>query len=411
MYLRKLFLLLSVLALFFVSYSAVPSGFNEKKNTSFEDLYLDMNGWCSQVKVPMAVYSKSDWDNRDTIERDEDLNFTIFDTYVQIFNPPFESESNLVFSKQTKSLESFDYVFQKPSLYLIQVYAKGDYNPLEIEQFEIVECKGVSEEVKEVLSPQNITLTLGDFSFEIYDTLSKISEITFETFDQKNLVITNPVSEPYKTFRISFPKDFSSTGMKITSPVNTNSTYTLYTYNFPKKSLDVVKKGVTFTNDTFTFTKIDSGYYILNEILPEIEEEIIVEETKQQTNQEIQSKPPSPLESVQEPSNPIEEVSGSGSSMISYVVYVFIGIIVVVLLFLSPKLFSTKKKEEDLSHLEGSGETHLVSYSQTYQEAKKYVLQYKDSYSRESLTKALEQAGVDSSIIVKVMEEVYTQEK
>lgn len=424
-------------------------------NSSYTDLYLENNGWCVGIPISFKLYNKTDFTNREEIKnkmcdpkdkcreneclleknwRDDDcdecgncLYFQEMKNHlIKIYNGPIDSLPVLEEFK-TNIEGEFNFTFNQPNIYLIDVISSEDsngkkkenYNDFHIE-LEVIECKN-SKKANENLNltqndlnqSENLTLNkvLKDQSFQILEVDNLIldfkgtSILSYDDFDFKkdlDLNLEKTLENSILSFKVdSKGNNFSS--LKVFKKIELENESLNYTvYKFDEDIKDWLKIESYIENDNIVFLVEN------NQIFSIVKDEEKVESISSNSFENVEENGQNNLE------DPIfSSKTGFNFSFGFFVKIVLIVVLLGVLVygFLNFKKRNTyaKYKVDNLSDdnvLDSKFET-VSSYTDVYNRTYEYVLKYKDQFSKDQIYRVLDDANVSKDIIDKVFKEVF----
>lgn len=363
---RKIFILIiSFLLLFNLSFASEIG----------EEIYIDVGGWCPNIPIIFTLYDLDEWNIREEISKDKDINFTSFkDSKITIHSGPFESMSELYTSKTNEN--SFSYTFNSEGMYLIRVETEkiGYKNTNKV--VEVVTCRHPSTQRQ----AENKTVIFNEHNLKIKLTESKILEDEVKIIQKNNLESFPQIENINKILEIQSEelKDFSKLEIELSNYENIEKILFL---NLDENSWENISFQTQGNNVVFEMQEFGILAIINKEIEEtEVIQEELIEEEKEELNQEI--------------------IINNNESEDNNNLYYIIGGILIFGLF-TFYLINKTNKEKELYHSTKEQEI-LTSYNQEYERTKEYVKQYKENYSGLQIKTALKQANIHDDIIDKV---------
>ncbi len=385
--LKKIFFIF--LILFSISLS-----FSVNKTT---ELYLDSGIACPNIEISFTVYNLTDWENKENIEEDDDLNFSdISGADVEIFNGPFDSPDRLLKELEIDSNNQFVYTFPRTDQFLIKIVAGGAYYNYE-ETFFVDECKflnsnnnetegggetNTSEEEEIVLEP---TPEDKEFSYE-NNIVLKLEQTTLNkesvTVSIENKSNYETINKTQEIISINSKESFNSATLEYTITTEENEeikVYSLESNTWKEKiftqEIDKISISVK-NNETLLIAKESSTSVVKEEAVTE------------------------PLTTTTTNNNNNSSQEESGLNLSTMIIIVLVSLSILFGLYV---LLSHKKVNKEIIDVPEE-KTHN---SQMKEQVKAYVNQYKASYNKEQIIQALLNANVEQSLIDEVIREEY----
>ncbi len=393
----------------------ISASFSVGNNENYTDLYLEYEGWCSGLEITFKIWNETDWDNKFKIENDlcgEDENEEDDNCYefhpvianVTVFNGPINGLP-ILFEDEIGEDEEFKITFDEPNQYLIEIEPEDNYKSLDFTLL-IDECP-LSTNVSSIIEKLNETeiknynqtfkYTLGNIILE--NTKSNISN----SFAIKNLNLKKSeikeINNSISNFEIIGLNDFEK--MIVEIPVSTSNNLSIFKYDSDFNKWNKISN-FEIQNSTVIMTSPQFGVY---SIVEEKSIEVPKEKKEIKTN----------MENLNNDNNIIDSKSSP------YTLYIILFILFIVLIIGFKFINSSKEvsnyhdlnkkndeKDNIKKELENSQNTQiLTNYSDVYSKSKAYVKQYKTSFSKDKIYRALKQNNIPSDIIDKVFLEEY----
>lgn len=355
-----------------------------------DNFYIDDNGWCRDFPIAFTIYNETEWNQREEIEDDEDINFSKLHFDIKIYDGPFTIGTPL-YEKEYKDiiLPTFNITFEEEKPYLIEIDAKkGNFTQYE-EIFEVRYCPAIPK--KEITYNTTLELNL-DIVVEVKNSnLNNSNQIQIIKKDAS--IFSLP--EEHEIFAFIAKKN-SSGEFIVKIPINiSKENHTVFILDENSNSLSEIKNSV-ISNNQIIFTTNSFNTYSLYQEEKITEEELLEIERK---NQESISN--------QKEEEELEDFEKS-SSALDFTNIVIVIIVILIIAIFAPKLFGAKTQKEAY-HEEKLKEARqqISSSKEAYQKTKEYVTKYKNQYPRESIEKALKTSGVSEEIIQLVFGEEY----
>ncbi len=385
----------------------------------FSSFYLERDGWCVDMPTPFTVYNQTQWNNREEIEDDDDLNFSKLSITVTVYDGPFKDEDNIYFEEEFKKVElpSFEINFDREGIFLIEIYETNNKSNDYEEEIDILECRRnyVAPEIKYNYSLEiknELEVTLINTLIEDSNSISlKIEEMmNFENIEDISKIFTINSSEELSgnlSFKIKLD--------------DSNLNNSLVKYNKNTKKFENVENFM-IKNEKIILNNTQFGTYgiLSKEIITGIEEEEVVEEklseeeieAQKQLEEEEKLLQQQREEEIKAQKEEIEAISEDleleSNPLKDYSKVLIIGSIIVLVLIFSPKLFKSKT-DKQAYHEERNKKTknQITTYKEAYYKTKEYVQKHKTKFSRDSIQAALKSSNIPDEIIQIVFDEEY----
>lgn len=410
---KKVFLL--IFTILFLSLSVNAYNYN----STYSNISVITNGWCMNIPITFKLYNSTQYDlnKGDTL-----YNFTnITNAKVVIYSGPLDSMRSLL-NTTTGVDGKFTYNFNSPNQYLLEIFPTSGSNYNDYHQLlSIDECKR-SNPSKVINSTSNKYLLDQIFIYnDIKISLNKTDMDKESNISLKNIVGLTQNGLPnlnnvIKTVKIDGDsKVFTNMDIEF-SILNFNPKATLKGYlysnnNWTEKQVNINENKVIFTNSSYGIYSITSEV-ILSEkpmITPEVNITPTISVNNSLNNSEISSNTENIVSNNnndQTSSNPsgdkVNNISENSSSNMKYYI---IGIIFILVLGIVGYFLFTKKSatvNTTQAHIEV-----LNTYNEIYNNSKKYVQTYKNSYSKDQIYRALVAVNIPRDIIDKIFLEEF----
>jgi hypothetical protein len=392
-------------------------------NSSYSNITIEPNWWCVGLKVPFQVYNSSEYnnetfkDNLCSYENDTNcFNYSEISGKYYIYAGPMDSFPVL---KEGEILDNkFEYTFNEPNLYLIEIEPDGRYNKFDY-LFEAKVCKHSKYNLSYNYSDEN-----NNISIKYYNSVLKeiTPKIIIRYYDDKekslnNLSLNGDISKKdgynyifkYTILNISDDSgqyDYFNFVDKINKSYYKGFNY-LYVYkNSSNKEYKKVKEINLNEFKNVNLNNLKGSVSILFEFINETKIKIKVNNTKKNQTNLSSSLTKEEKEDNKDDLKYFEEakIVNENSNSKNYGLIFFIVLVLSIFGYFIYK-FNRKPKlhnEEDLLN-----QPNLSSYSEQYETAKNYINQYKNKYSKEILKVGLQRANIPQDIIEKVIKEEY----
>lgn len=395
-------------------------------NSTHDSLYLESDGFCAGISVPFKIWNLTDYENRDEIEDDEDLNFTIMSGFdVEVFNGSSEIFP-LIFNSEADSNGEFSVLFPIENDYRIVIYPNSNnFDTLE-ETFSVETCRFANSQTTTSSNSQNdINRKYYNQSFFFLDRSLKLtinntdlnssSNVTLKKLSEQEISNLNPPSNYFIGEVIDFTlskENYTSMSMEI-SFIDMTNIIKVKKFNSPNFE-DI---SYQIKNNKIIIPSLTSGIYLFMReeeiVLPEptIKEEVkpVIEDT--QINENANTEVNSNLEN-----NNLNETQVSTNKTKSNSITGTIITIVLILFGLGAGGYGSyllyikyvkAKTEIDSDKDHNSKQNIIQSYSEIESRVSKYIKDNKSKYSKESLRIQLEKSKVPKEIIDKVYSKEY----
>lgn len=378
-------LFLSILLSSIVIYA--PEIEEEKKQ-----IYVDVGGWCPNIPVEISLYDPEEWEIREEIIKDRDINLTSFkDTKVFIHSGPFESMPE-IYSGTIQNI-SFQFTFTSENNYLLRIEPDNqEYENLN-KIIEIIPCRHPSTQRQN--ENKEFTYSEEKIKLEFEETKYLKEEISIKKLEQTQLQKDINLKQNEEIIKIieienTRTESFSNLNIKIEEEEKIES---VKFFNQNTQQWEEVNFNIQENEIIFETTELGIFALIKNSQETQIQ---IEEESEEINNQNTQDE----ITEEQSNQNIIFETNDNQSQEENNNLIIIIGIISIIGI-VSFYLFNKNNKNKELYHSDKTQEI-LTSYNQEYERTKVYVQQYKQSYSGEQIKISLKQANIHDDIIEKV---------
>jgi hypothetical protein len=344
-------------------------------------------------------------DDEDCIECERNcLEFNyIKDATVKIYDGPLKSLPLLLETK-TNATGHFTYTFPTAQRHLIEIFPKtGNYNDFYY-IYDLYSCGHAQDTtIKTPTTPKDIILEYPIQGIKLsvqQTTTNKTESFTINETIQMPLSLENTIRHFELT---ATSNEFQKIEIQLTiENINKNTTTSLKWYNPNTKKWE--DKNSRIEKNEIIFDATSLGIYAITQEVIEPEPQQIIEEEIQEQEEQNQEE-----QSQEEQTTPLinETTTKSNKNLI-------IGAIIGASLLFLITIFMINAKNKQKHYHQNKPLTPkeppkevLTTYNATYQQAIKYVQQYKDNYGKDSLYRALEKANVPRDIIDRVFIEEY----
>jgi len=405
---KKIFLIFIVFLTLFNSINAY--------NSSLSDVYLELNGWCTNYNIEFTAYNKSEFEMKEQIEdnlcksdeNEEDDNCELFHNLdefkVLIYNGPLKG-MGLIYNESIKNTNgTFNFKFKNSNKYLIEIEPKNTHYNKFSERFDVIDCFGSSKTKTNENKSYNLS---GNFDNEkIFVNLknsnsSNISLLEINSLDIKSNNFSQ-LNNSIKFFKINSEK-ISYEDIEIIINIQFNSSNSINIFKYDNST----KKWIKYSNfikgnNKLILKSINSGIYGIVEKKPIIIKQettsINKNEKLNNSNKEINDK-----EINNKEINNIENKTNKSSSpnilIMIFSIIIIIGILVSVIIL--------NKKKEEVKNDNIRKPEQLNTYKEIYDRTKSYIKQYKNDYSKDQIYRALKKVNIPEDIIDKIFLEEY----
>ncbi len=395
-------------------------------NSSWTNLYVDINGWCSGLEIPFRVYNETQYENRKEIESDlctEDENpdednckeFDEIEAKVTIYKGPMASFPEL-YSRELNSDDEFSFTFEEEGSYLIEIIpTEGEYNDYH-DILEIIDCNFNSDNDNDD-EEEVIELFNSSFNFDgviinlINTTITNESELKVFSITDFKLAKLPDLNNSKKTISIS-SKNNNFTELDIEIPINfdSNFNYTVFKLDKDLNEWEEVN-GIEINQkeNRIILKRVNYGIYSIVENLKEspnseLNKSININNSNTNLNENEIKSHNSNLNS-----NEFINYENSNSKKNIYILgFIVIIIIIGIIIFLMMNRSSKGNNENNVYLNNNESNTEVLdSYSQTYKKTKEYVQKYKNDYSKDQIYRGLKSVNIPEDIIDKVFMEEF----
>jgi gas vesicle protein len=431
---RTNFYLLCLLLLGIFTVSSV-NGANVTYN-----LTVDNNFWCQGQEITFTIYNASEYEDRESIEDDEDRNFTdLSDADVVVYNGPFDSSPILKDTSANKSNE-FSATFSDGDNYLIEIDAGDSFKKYK-ENFQPESCPYLNGERDQSDSndeeQDNIEQTdeQGNSSSDTDTTDNNVSDITDQSYSylEDSLEVSLSETDISEKSQLTVQEISSFSDLSMDAPENMIQAVEIFSTEGTFSEMELV---FNTSGENVTVLNYNQDFEEWNEIEPEQrnEESIVISATSygiyalsgqdsvnttQSDQTPSESDSPTTQAGSEEPQLPGQDRNSGNGILIPGIL---VALLVLVLAGGGGQMYLHHKKKEKIQQKGSSQQTSqsvqnqqhqkenttLQSYNDVYSHVKEYVKQYHQQYSKDQIYRALKQANVPDDIINQVFSEFYS---
>lgn len=389
-------------------------GFAAGNNENYTNLYLNANGWCAGLNINFKLYNQTDWNNKNNIEDnlcgvnqtptdDNCLDFNkISNAKVVVYNGPLDG-LKVLFNGTSDVNGTFNMKFNSANAYLIKIIPSGNYNNFET-KFQVDKCVLSKDVVAKIEENKTINETINETINKIYNqsfdfpvgkiilknTKSNLSsDFSLKLVDLKNNEI-NELNNTIKSFEITGIENFDSLNVDV--PIDNVSNLKLFLYDTNFNKWNEVNN-FKIKNSTLSIESAKFGIYSV-----------------------VNDKPKKVEVSVVEKTNNTDKIKVENSTGSHTLLYSILGVLVILTIAGFVYINSNKDKKDyhnDKLSNNSNNKTSdkkqevLTNYSDVYSKTKAYVQQYKKSFSKDQVYRALKQNNIPIDIIDKVFIEEF----
>jgi len=393
---------------FFSILFLINIGYSLNYNSSYTNITIDAEGWCSNIETTIKIYNQTDYQNKQKIndnicqenqtpENDNCFIFNKIQADIIIYNGPMDGLKELLSTKIDNDNNNIKYKFNSANNYLVRIIptTKG-YNDAE-DLVYIKDCKikpVVKKEIKLKIYNKSFEYKNSNIILNLKNTnINSTTNITVEDIKKFNSSLTK-LNSSIKTFQIkSNLNQTNFTNLDIQINLNFNMTSTIYVYKF-EKSWKKISKFKKETNK-ITITNSDFGIYSIQEI-------------KQEPKSVVKPRPKLVQTQINKPQK-IKNESPNKSITLYLTIFIILILGITTFYYINKPSKKENKYKNDLT-LEQTKENDKIkinTYSSAYKTTKEYTKKYKNDYSKDQIYRALKQAGTPTDIIDKVFIEEF----
>jgi hypothetical protein len=432
--------------LFVLSFLSINVGFSDVKyNSTYNNITVDPNWWCKGLDATFKIYDETQFNNESFKENlcsegenPEDDNCNVFTNITgdyKLYSGPIDSLP--VLSEGQIKDSQISYNFEEVNDYLVEIIPDGEYNQLNT-RLSILACSKSSVLINKTIKKEHDNYVL-NFKFinlrKIDENLIKItfvndSSLSFSRADLENLstykkdvFLINFENSNFENYSLSLEnldfdretnlyifdsefkvfKSFKNISNKSIDILNNDNIKNFYLVIFSKIYKDLSSN--LEQNDNYDESnsneiaddKVNSNDNNVNESNLEVKEENLVNNNLDEDEN---------IDTQKSLSENNENINNS-SSFGNYTLLIIIVVLVLVLILFLVLKSSKNKKEDDFKKTEEV--QVLSSYEQALNRTKEYINDYKESYSKDQIYRALKLANIPDDIIDKAFEEVYNK--
>ncbi len=386
-------------------------GFNPNHN----NLSLEINGWCINHPITFVVWEREEYEDRRNIDEKR-----IISGEAIIYNGPFDGMPILLETNLDSSGE-FEFTFSREDNYMIEINPSGNYNSYQ-ERIELFDCN-IEDVPPTIIDIEDIVVSEDDYGLideEInptssvieYPEINAILEIINNPNVNRNQISlientgfeagSHPQSEyELKTFFIDLEENLEQETIILHITIPQINNIKVKKYN---EILGIWEETPNFNRvgEEIIIENLESGIYSIVEF----------ENERIENNQiEPQINPIDNSNSNQIDNQIIEDEERLVNENEAEEKKLFYPIIILVFLIgiATGGFFLYKKKNEsNNNHNNTADRKELIhSYKHIYTRSREYIIQYKDSYSKEQIKQSLKNTNVPEDIINKLFNEIY----
>lgn len=448
---KFLFLFVFSFLIFFNSFLFVNSAY--KHNSSWSNVTLDYNGWCSNTSLTIRAYDSVEYANKESIKdnlcwgnqtpiRNHCQEFKVIQGNLKIHDGPLESMP-ILYEHELNENSSIVYNFKTERDYYVELFVENvDYNDY-YHLLNIFTCKKANKKIINQGQVKVVKLYNQSFNYindlitlDLYDTIfSNKTNISVHPVDFK----LAGIDELNNSFHPILIEVTGSNYSKMNLKYNLGFTKKNYSYKLMFYDPDFVS-WMPYDNtfeDNISFGGLDIKpgiYAIIRESKNSSHSSNIISNDKTPVYMDVEDNSSSfSVDSKLNVSNNVSintnlnnQNKKSGFNYIYILIFLVVLVTIAVILFIvfyKPKNSIGSNKQNNLNNPNVKNTNKatnnntnnnnkldiLNNYTTTFNRAKEYVNKYKSDYSIDGLKMALRNANVPEDIIDKIFLDEYNK--